>query len=254
MPIPVKLPVFEGPLDLLLHLIDKNKIDIYDIPIALITDQYMAYVQAMDRENLDVVSEFMVMAATLIDIKCRMLLPKETDEAGEEEDPREELVRQLLEYKMYKYMSDELRERMAQAEKTFYRKPSLPEAVRKYRPKADPEALLSGVTLDALHRIFEDVLRRREDKVDPIRSKFGRIEKEAVSLPERITDVKCYADTHGAFTFRALLGRDHGKLQMIITFLAVLELIRSGEIQVRQEETFGEITIESTADTQADSA
>ena len=100
--IPVKLEVFEGPLDLLLHLIEKNKVNIYDIPIAEITDQYMEYIHQMQREDLNIMSEFMVMAATLISIKCRMLLPKEVNEEGEEEDPREELVRQLLEYKMYK--------------------------------------------------------------------------------------------------------------------------------------------------------
>ena len=105
MGIPVKLQVFEGPLDLLLHLIEKNKVNIYDIPIVEITNQYMDYIHAMEREDLNVMSEFMVMAATLISIKCRMLLPRETTEEGEEEDPREELVRQLLEYKMYKYMS-----------------------------------------------------------------------------------------------------------------------------------------------------
>ena len=99
--IPVKLEVFEGPLDLLLHLIEKNKVNIYDIPIAEITDQYMEYIHQMQREDLNIMSEFMVMAATLISIKCRMLLPKEVNEEGEEEDPREELVRQLLEYKMY---------------------------------------------------------------------------------------------------------------------------------------------------------
>ena len=108
MAIPVKLNVFEGPLDLLLHLIDKNKIDIYDIPIVEITDQYMEYIHAMEKEDLGVMSEFMVMAATLLDIKCRMLLPKEVNEDGEEEDPRAELVQKLLEYKMYKYMSYEL--------------------------------------------------------------------------------------------------------------------------------------------------
>ena len=112
MAIPVKLPVFEGPLDLLLHLIDKNKIDIYDIPIVEITDQYLEYIHQMEREDLNIMSEFMVMAATLLDIKCRMLLPKEVNEEGEEEDPRAELVQQLLEYKMYKYMSYELRDRM----------------------------------------------------------------------------------------------------------------------------------------------
>lgn len=104
MGIPVKLQVFEGPLDLLLHLIDKNKIDIYDIPIVEITEQYMEYIRQMQQEDLNIVSEFMVMAATLLDIKCKMLLPKEINEEGEEEDPREELVQQLLEYKMYKYM------------------------------------------------------------------------------------------------------------------------------------------------------
>lgn len=111
MGIPVKLEVFEGPLDLLLHLIDKNKIDIYDIPIVEITNQYMEYIRNMHREDLNVMSEFLVMAATLLDIKCRMLLPKEVTEEGEEEDPRKELVEQLLQYKMYKYMAYELKDR-----------------------------------------------------------------------------------------------------------------------------------------------
>ena len=124
MGIPVKLPVFEGPLDLLLHLIEKNKVNIYDIPIVEITDQYMEYIHQMEREDLNIMSEFMVMAATLISIKCRMLLPKEVNEDGEEEDPRDELVRQLLEYKMYKYMSYELRDRMAEAAKSIYKLPS----------------------------------------------------------------------------------------------------------------------------------
>ena len=109
MAISVKLEAFEGPLDLLLHLIEKNKIDIYDIPIVEITAQYLDYIRRMQREDMNVMSEFLVMAATLIDIKCKMLLPKEVNEDGEEEDPRAELVQKLLEYKMYKYMSFELR-------------------------------------------------------------------------------------------------------------------------------------------------
>ena len=111
MGIPVKLEVFEGPLDLLLHLIEKNKVDIYDIPIVEITNQYMEYIRGMQHEDLNVMSEFLVMAATLLDIKCRMLLPKEVTEEGEEEDPRQELVEQLLQYKMYKYMAFELKDR-----------------------------------------------------------------------------------------------------------------------------------------------
>ena len=150
MGIPVKLPVFEGPLDLLLHLIEKNKVNIYDIPIVEITDQYMEYIHQMEREDLNIMSEFMVMAATLISIKCRMLLPKEVNEDGEEEDPRDELVRQLLEYKMYKYMSYELRDRMSEAAKSIYKLPSLPKEVEDYREPVDTGELLDGLTLGRL--------------------------------------------------------------------------------------------------------
>ena len=120
MELSYKLEKFEGPLDLLLHLIEKNKINIYDIPIAEITDQYLEYVSCMEEESLDVVSEFLVMAATLLDIKARMLLPREVSEEGEEEDPRAELVERLLEYKTYKYMSLELKDREVDADQVFY--------------------------------------------------------------------------------------------------------------------------------------
>ena len=116
MGIPVKLEVFEGPLDLLLHLIDKNKIDIYDIPIVEITNQYMDYIKQMQKEDLNVMSEFLVMAATLLDIKCRMLLPKEVTEEGEEVDPRKELVEPLLQYKIHNDVANELTERQVASE------------------------------------------------------------------------------------------------------------------------------------------
>ncbi|MBQ6835061.1 MAG: segregation/condensation protein A, partial [Lachnospiraceae bacterium] len=132
MEISYKLESFEGPLDLLLHLIEKNKVNIYDIPIAMITDQYLEYVKHMEEESLDVVSEFLVMAATLLDIKARMLLPKEVNEEGEEEDPRAELVERLLEYKTYKYMSLELKDMELDAEKIFYKSPTIPKEVEKY--------------------------------------------------------------------------------------------------------------------------
>lgn len=127
MGISVKLQVFEGPLDLLLHLIDKNKVNIYDIPIAMITEQYMEYVEQLKKEDLNVVSEFLVMAATLLDIKSRMLLPKEVDEEGNEEDPRAELVEKLLEYKLYKAMAQELKDKHTDAERTYYKKQNIPE-------------------------------------------------------------------------------------------------------------------------------
>lgn len=248
MGIPVKLPVFEGPLDLLMHLIEKNKIDIYDIPIVEITDQYLEYVQQMEYEDLNVVSEFMVMAATLIDIKCRMLLPKEVNEDGVEEDPRDELVQQLLEYKMYKYMSYELRDRMAEASRNIYKEPTLPKEVKQYKVPVDPQELLNGMTLDRLHEIFQAILRRQEDKIDPIRSKFGQIEREEVSLPEKMTFVETYAVKNRRFSFKNLLERQSTKFQVIVTFLAVLELIKTGKIQISQEEVFGDIQIESLED------
>ena len=156
MGIPVKLQVFEGPLDLLLHLIEKNKIDIYDIPIVEITSQYMEYIRQMEREDLNVMREFLVMAATLLDIKCRMLLPKEINEEGEEEDPRAELVEQLLQYKMYKYMSYELRDRQVDADQYFYREADIPKEVKSYVPAVDLDQLLGDVTLVQLRKIFRE--------------------------------------------------------------------------------------------------
>ena len=124
MGISVKLEAFEGPLDLLLHLIDKNKINIYDIPIVQITEQYMDYIRQLNSRNLDVMSEFLVMASTLLRIKSEMLLPKikNEEEEREESDPRQELVRRLLEYKMYKYISQELKDRQMDASMIYLKK------------------------------------------------------------------------------------------------------------------------------------
>lgn len=245
MGIPVKLPVFEGPLDLLLHLIDKNKIDIYDIPIVEITEQYMDYIRQMQQEDLNIMSEFMVMAATLLDIKCKMLLPKEVNEDGEEEDPRDELVQKLLEYKMYKYMSYELRDRMADASRCVYKESTMPKEVLNYRPPVDVEELIGDLTLARLQEIYRSIIRRQEDKLDPIRSKFGKIEKEEVSLEDKMSDLHRYALTHKTFSFRGLLEKQAGKIQVIVTFLAILELMKMGVIQISQEHLFDDIRITS---------
>ena len=139
MELEVKLQVFEGPLDLLLHLIEKNKVDIYDIPIVEITEQYLDYVSKMPKDDLDLASEFLVMAATLIDIKSKMLLPKEVDENGEEIDPRAELVEKLIEYKVYKYAAVELRDMQVYAGKSLYKEPTIPDEVAKYAPPVEGE-------------------------------------------------------------------------------------------------------------------
>ena len=245
MGIPVKLEVFEGPLDLLLHLIDKNKIDIYDIPIVEITNQYMEYIRNMQQDDLNIMSEFLVMAATLLDIKCRMLLPKEINEDGEEGDPRAELVEQLLQYKMYKYMAYELKDRQSDAEFTMFKAPTIPDEVQEYSEPVDLDKLLGNLTLFRLSKIFQDVMKRQDNKIDPIRSKFGKIEKEEVPLPMKMTYVQEYAKSHKRFSFRQLLEEQKTKMHIVVTFLAILELMKTGEIRVAQEETFGEIMIDS---------
>lgn len=243
MELAVKLEAFEGPLDLLLHLIEKNKVDIYDIPIVEITKQYMEYVEAMDKEDLNLVSEFLVMAATLVDIKCRMLLPKEINEEGEEIDPREELVAKLIEYKMYKYAAFELRDRQLYAGKSLYKMPTIPDEVIQYRPPVNLDELLQDVDLQRLNDIFQMVLKRQVDKIDPIRSKFGKIEMEEVSLTDKIDYVKSYTKNRKKCSFKQMLQTQKSKMNIIVTFLAVLELIKNGSITVSQENTFDDIVI-----------
>lgn len=245
MAISYKLENFEGPLDLLLHLIEKNKVNIYDIPIVLITEQYLDYVNHMETEDLNVVSEFLVMAATLIDIKCRMLLPAEVNEEGEEEDPRAELVARLLEYKMYKYMAQELQELEQDAGRLLYKEPTIPKEVEKYETPVDLDQLLDGLTLARLQTIFESVMKRRVDKIDPIRSKFGNIRREPVSLEQKIGSVMEYARKNRRFSFRQLLERQADKLDVVVTFLAILELMKMGKIHLTQEELFDDMDIET---------
>ena len=244
MEISYKLESFEGPLDLLLHLIEKNKVNIYDIPIAEITDQYLDYVKHMEEESLDVVSEFLVMAATLLDIKARMLLPKEVNEEGKEEDPRAELVARLLEYKTYKYMSMELKDMELDAEKIFYKSPTVPKEVKEYEQPVDLDKLLDGVTLAKLQQIFQSVMRRQQDKIDPVRSTFGTIKKEPVSLEEKIASVMQYARTHRKFSFRTMLTKQKDRTEIVVTFLALLELMKIGKIHLTQENLFDDMMIE----------
>ena len=243
MAISVKLEVFEGPLDLLLHLIDKNKIDIYDIPITLITEQYLDYIRQMESEDMNVMSEFLVMAATLLDIKCRMLLPVEVNEEGEEEDPRAELVQKLLEYKIYKYMSYELKDLHMSAAKAYYREPRLPKEIEEYRPPVNYEELIGEATLVRLNEMFRFMLKRQADKIDPIRSHFGKIEKDEIDLDRKQIYLQNYLLKHRYCSFMELLERQNSKMEIIVTFLLVLEMMKIGKIMISQEDLFGDIQI-----------
>ena len=245
MDMTVKLQVFEGPLDLLLHLLDKNKVNIYDIPIVEITNQYMEYLEEMKRRDLNVLSEFLVMAATLIDIKSRMLLPSYPEDEEDEEDPRNELVQQLLEYKMYKCMAYELKDRQIDAGRILYKEPTIPEEVSAYEEPVDLDEMVSDITLAQLNEIFKSIMKKQVDKIDPVRSKFGKIQQEEVSLEEKMEHLESYARKHQHFSFRNLLESQCTKVEIIVTFLAILELMKMGKIIISQERIFDDIIIDS---------
>lgn len=242
----IKVPAFEGPMDLLLNLIEKNKIDIYDIPIARITDQYMDCLKEMETEDMEQTSQFLLMAATLMDIKLKLLLPKKEKEEEEQEDPREELLQRLLEYKKYKAIAKKLEELGVRAGNVIVRPELLPREVEHYRPRVGTEELLKDLTLSKLETVFETVLRRKEERTDPIRSHFGTILKEEISVSEQMESVSRIVQQRRRCNFRQLLEKQQNKIHVIVTFLAILELMKLGKISIRQEESFGEISVEYT--------
>ena len=203
------------------------------------------YVNQMEKEDLNIVSDFLVMAATLLDIKSRMLLPAPETEEGEEEDPRAELVARLLEYKKYKLMAQELADMEEEAGDVLFKMPTVPKEVAKYEPPVDLDKLLDGLTLAKLQRIFDSVMRRQKEKIDPIRSNFGTIKREPISLETKIMDVMHYARKHRKFSFRQMLERQRDKLEVVVSFLAILELMKIGKIHLTQEHTFDDILIQS---------
>lgn len=243
MKIDIKLEAFEGPLDLLLHLIDKNKVSIYDIPIVEITDQYMECIRDMELlDSMDSMSEFLVMAATLLKIKSKWLLPREEKE--EEEDPREELVNRLMEYKMYKYAAGELKDLSVDAEKIYYKPETVPQEIKNYIEPVKPEEIVGDVTLERLNQVFSMVMKRKKDREDPVRSKFGKIEKEQYKVEDRMEKILSSIRGFQHINFRTLLDIQPSKEMVIVTFLAVLELMKTGQISVDQENNFDEIYID----------
>lgn len=243
MGISVKLEAFEGPLDLLLHLIDKNKVNIYDIPIIEITEQYLDYIRQMETKDLDIMSEFLVMAATLLNIKSKMLLPVDKTEEEEALDPRQELVERLLEYKLYKYISKELKDKQLDASFVMFKPPTIPSEISDYKEEVNVGELLSELSLSRLHEIFKSIVKKQEDKIDPIRSKFGRIEREEINLGAKFVQIQEYGLRHKRFSFRSLLEAQHTKMEAIVTFLGILELIKIGRIHIEQECLFDDINI-----------
>ena len=245
MELDVRLDAFEGPLDLLLHLIEKNKIDIYDIPIAQITEQYLEYIREIPAEDMERASAFVVMAATLIAIKSKMMLPPETDDEGQEADPREELVQQLMEYKLYRYAAEELRSYQKDASQTYYREPDIPDEVLSFRPAPDADAYCAGVGLSDLKNTFNRLMKLQIDRIDEQHAAFGKIEKETVTLPEKMEILHSYAVSHRKFSFRTLLKSAENRMDVIVTFVVLLEMIRQGDVTVRQDGLSDDIEISS---------
>lgn len=229
----IKVPVFEGPLDLLLHLIKENKVDIYDIPIAVITGQYLHYIEMMKELNLDVAGDFLVMAATLIHIKSRMLLPVDEEAPGEEqEDPRLELIQRLLEYQTFKDASLGLREKEEEWMNIFHREPVKDEEAE--AESAEPELYLFDVNLFDLLGAFKKIL----DTAPP---EAVRITREALTVKDKISHIMEMLENNDTVRFEDLFNEDRSRIQLVVTFVALLELIRLGLIRAYQENDFGNI-------------
>ena len=232
---PVRLSVFEGPLDLLLFLIRKNEIDIYDIPIERITNQYIGHLRDLEQMQLEVAGEFFVMAATLMHIKSRMLLPKreqvfEEGDEDEEIDPRWELVQQLIEYKKFKDASEDLAELMAEAAD------HLPRQIRTEAVPRSERPLKAGDRIE-LWNVFNQVLRRLADRIT-----VGRIHEERISVADQMEFLLQKLKSDRSFTFYSLF--DSGQQQfmtIVATFLALLELARLNQIVIAQDEQFSDI-------------
>lgn len=234
LPYQVRIENFEGPLDLLLHLIKKNEINIYDIPIAMIAQQYLSYIEAMKDLNLTVAGEFLVMAATLLQIKSKMLLPVEEHAEDDEDgpDPREELVRRLLEYKAFKEAARQLdtQERMW---RDIYSRPAV-------SVEADPQsddAMLDNIGLFDLVDALQTILDRNPGK------KLLEIVPDNLTVRDRMTVILEALEGEESIGFEALFDASCHRLMIIVTFLALLELIRLRTVRVYQAENFGPILV-----------
>ncbi|MCK9526642.1 MAG: segregation/condensation protein A [Limnochordia bacterium] len=231
----IELDVYQGPFDLLLDLIAHNKVDLWDIPIATITEQYLEYLYSLQEQDLAITGEFLVMAATLIRIKSRLLLPQEppeTEDEDEHQDPRIELVEQLVRYKFFKEVSTFLAGRYAEAARHFTRGQRM-ESLDLTPEYTDP---IGDLTLSALGELYHQLLIELE-REPPVHTISG-----AVSLPERLALVRLQLVGQPRATFSALL-RDSSAAEIVVTFLAVLELVRLGEITMVQTRSFGEIDV-----------
>jgi segregation and condensation protein A len=231
----VQLEIFEGPLDLLLHLIKKNELSIADIPVATITEQYLATLELMQSLNLDVAGEFLVMAATLIHIKSRMLLPEagvEADDEEEDGDPREELVRRLLEYQRFKNAAMELEQREVLTRDVFVRTGAPTEA------PAPP--VFRELSVFELLTALRGVLERLP------KGEFHEVTLEKITVREKMTLLLDRLHARGRILFESLFSDARSRMEVVVVFLAMLELVKMRAIRIFQESLHGPIAIEAS--------
>lgn len=230
-PIGIKLPVFEGPLDLLLHLIKRDRLEIYDIPIAHITEEYLATLGLMQVLDLEVAGDFLVMAATLMRIKARMLLPVMPEDDDEDGDPRHELVQQLLEYRRFKEAASRLQDQETYRRNIFGRG-WLPEP-----PASEEPVELAPMPHYVLIDVMKDVLARVGEEF------FYEVELEDVSIEEKIALILQEVKEQGRILFADLVARTPRRLHIVVSFMAILELSRLGKIALAQESNFGQLWV-----------
>ncbi|EOP66759.1 segregation and condensation protein A [Bacillus cereus VDM006] len=233
-----KVEAFEGPLDLLLHLIHRYEIDIYNIPVAEITEQYLSYIHTMKDLQLDVASEYLVMAATLLQIKSKMLLPKQQEDVpdnGEDfiDDPRQELMERLIEYKKYKQVAAELKEREQERAQLYTRPPIDFTSFQ----QEEETSLPLDITLYDMLAAFQKLMRRKKPK----RPVTTRIARQEIPIEQRMSDILQQLETaEGRQSFYDLFV-DEEREVMVVTFLAILELMKNQQIIIEQEHNFDEI-------------
>lgn len=236
----IRLDNFEGPLDLLCHLVDKNKMDIHEVNISKITDQYIEYINAMKELNLDVTSEFVLMASTLLFIKSKSLLPKQVEDEGELTE--EELIHRIIEYKKYKEISKRLREQFDIYSKRFYKLPDKIEL-----PKRKLEEKYSSNLLEEAYR---NLLERNKEKINVNAANIERIAiTETVTVTSKVKDIFRELMKKPRFVFNKLCkSKKYTKLETVTAFTGLLELTRRNKVKTEQEKIFGDITVEKARD------
>jgi segregation and condensation protein A len=240
MAINIKLDIFEGPLDLLLHLIKNAEVDIYDIPIAEITDQYIAYLKAMEELDLEVASEFLVMAATLIEIKSKMLLPRKKntdDENSADEDPRKELVEKLVEYKKYKEFAQILKE-IELGNIMYFKQPEIIDDIE------NKEVFFKNITVENLMIAFKKVIDAYENRYTTGKEIPQNISFDEYRIEDKMESIKRLILKNKRLSFSQFFNTARSKIEIIVTFLAMLELIKLKLIRAVQYRNFEDITIE----------